>query len=294
MSLPVISFALFSASRALGMELTLLIQVVIMGIVEGLTEFLPISSTGHLILAGSLLNFTGEKVKVFEIVIQAGAMLAVCWEYRVKIARVILDFRSDIAARRFVVNLMVAFLPAVILGLAFGNAIKAHLFKPIPVALAFIIGAFAIIVIEKRHRRVMYSRVDSVDDMSAVDALKVGLAQCFALIPGTSRSGATIIGAMAFGLSRRAATEFSFFLAIPTLFGATVYSLYKERALLSAADLPMFGVGALSAFISAFFCVRWLLRYISSHDFMIFAWYRIVFGGIVLVTALTGWVQWAE
>lgn len=289
-----ISFGLFSASRALGMELTLLIQVVIMGIVEGLTEFLPISSTGHLILAGSLLNFTGEKVKVFEIVIQAGAMLAVCWEYRVKIARVILDFRSDIAARRFVVNLMVAFLPAVILGLAFGKAIKAHLFKPIPVALAFIIGAFAIIVIEKRHRRVMYSRVDSVDDMSAVDALKVGLAQCFALIPGTSRSGATIIGAMAFGLSRRAATEFSFFLAIPTLFGATVYSLYKERALLSAADLPMFGVGALSAFISAFFCVRWLLRYISSHDFMIFAWYRIVFGGIVLVTALTGWVQWAE
>ncbi len=289
-----ISFALFSASRALGMELTLLIQVVIMGIVEGLTEFLPISSTGHLILAGSLLNFTGEKVKVFEIVIQAGAMLAVCWEYRVKIARVILDFRSDIAARRFVVNLMVAFLPAVVLGLVFGKAVKAHLFKPIPVALAFILGAFIIIVVEKRQRRVMYSRVDSVDDMSVVDALKVGLAQCFALIPGTSRSGATIIGAMAFGLSRRAATEFSFFLAIPTLFGATVYSLYKERALLSAADLPMFGVGALSAFISAFFCVRWLLRYISSHDFMIFAWYRIVFGGIVLVTALTGWVQWAE
>ena len=294
MSLRVISFALFSASRALGMELTLLIQVVIMGIVEGLTEFLPISSTGHLILAGSLLNFTGEKVKVFEIVIQAGAMLAVCWEYRVKIARVILDFRSDIAARRFVVNLMVAFLPAVVLGLIFGKAVKAHLFKPIPVALAFILGAFIIIVVEKRQRRVMYSRVDSVDDMSVVDALKVGLAQCFALIPGTSRSGATIIGAMAFGLSRRAATEFSFFLAIPTLFGATVYSLYKERALLSAADLPMFGVGALSAFISAFFCVRWLLRYISSHDFMIFAWYRIVFGGIVLVTALTGWVQWAE
>jgi len=294
MSLPVISFGLFSASRALGMELTLSIQVVIMGIVEGLTEFLPISSTGHLILAGSLLNFTGEKVKVFEIVIQAGAMLAVCWEYRVRIARVILDFRSDIAARRFVVNLMVAFLPAVILGLAFGKVVKAHLFKPIPVALAFIIGAFIIIVVEKRQRRVMYSRVDSVDDMSVVDALKVGLAQCFALIPGTSRSGATIIGAMAFGLSRRAATEFSFFLAIPTLFGATVYSLYKERALLSAADLPMFGVGALSAFISAFLCVRWLLRYISSHDFMIFAWYRIVFGGIVLLTALTGWVQWAE
>jgi len=289
-----ISFALFSALCAIGMDITLLIQVVMMGIVEGLTEFLPISSTGHLILAGSLLNFTGEKVKVFEIVIQAGAMLAVCWEYRVKISRVILDFKHDIAARRFVVNLLIAFLPAVILGLIFGKAIKAHLFKPVPVALAFIIGAFIIIIVERRQRRVMYSRVDTVDDMSAADALKVGLAQCLALIPGTSRSGATIIGAMAFGLSRQAATEFSFFLAIPTLFGATVYSLYKERALLSAADLPMFSIGALSAFISAFLCVRWLLRYISSHDFMIFAWYRLVFGGIVLVTAFTGWVNWAE
>ena len=289
-----ISFGLLFALCATGMDLTLLIQVVIMGIVEGLTEFLPISSTGHLILAGSLLNFTGEKVKVFEIVIQAGAMLAVCWEYRVRIARVILDFKHQIAARRFVVNLMIAFLPAVILGLVFGKAIKAYLFKPIPVALAFIVGAFVIIIVERRQRRVMYSRVDTVEDMSAADALKVGLAQCLALIPGTSRSGATIIGAMAFGLSRRAATEFSFFLAIPTLFGATVYSLYKERALLSAADLPMFSVGALSAFISAFLCVRWLLRYISSHDFMIFAWYRLVFGAVVLVTALTGWVNWAE
>lgn len=289
-----ISFGLLFALCATGMDLTLLIQVVIMGIVEGLTEFLPISSTGHLILAGSLLNFTGEKVKVFEIVIQAGAMLAVCWEYRVRIASVILDFKHQIAARRFVVNLMIAFLPAVILGLVFGKAIKAYLFKPIPVALAFIVGAFLIIIVERRQRRVMYSRVDTVEDMSAADALKVGLAQCLALIPGTSRSGATIIGAMAFGLSRRAATEFSFFLAIPTLFGATVYSLYKERALLSAADLPMFSVGALSAFISAFLCVRWLLRYISSHDFMIFAWYRLVFGAVVLVTALTGWVNWAE
>jgi undecaprenyl-diphosphatase len=276
------------------MEISLVIKVILMGIVEGLTEFLPISSTGHLILAGSLLNFTGDKVKVFEIVIQAGAMLAVCWEYRVKIARVIIDFRTDIAARRFVVNLLIAFLPAIVLGLAFGKAIKEHLFKPVPVALAFIIGAFIIMIVEKRNRRTLFTRVDSVDDMSALDALKVGIAQCFALIPGTSRSGATIIGAMAFGLSRRAATEFSFFLAIPTLFGATVYSLYKERALLSADDLPMFGLGALAAFISAFLCVRWLLRYISSHDFIPFAWYRIVFGVLVLVTALTGWVSWAE
>ncbi len=276
------------------MDIALAIKVIIMGIVEGLTEFLPISSTGHLILAGSLLNFTGEKVKVFEIVIQAGAMLAVCWEYRVRIATVVLNFHRDILARRFVVNVLVAFLPAVVLGLTFGKAIKAHLFKPVPVALAFIIGALVIWVVERRNRRQLVSRVDTVDDMSVVDAIKVGLAQCFALIPGTSRSGATIIGAMAFGLSRHAATEFSFFLAIPTLFGATAYSLYKERALLSAADLPMFGLGGLAAFISAFLCVRWLLRFISTHDFMIFVWYRLVFGVLVLVSAGAGWIVWAE
>lgn len=276
------------------MDLTLAIKVVILGIVEGLTEFLPISSTGHLILAGSLLDFTGEKVKVFEIVIQAGAMLAVCWEYRVKIAGVAMGLPRDPSARRFVLNLAVAFLPAVILGLIFGNAIKAHLFKPVPVALAFIAGALVILVVERRNRRMQVARVDSVDDMTILDALKVGLAQCFALIPGTSRSGASIIGAMAFGLSRRAATEFSFFLAIPTLFGATIYSLYKERALLSVDDLPMFGLGAFAAFVSAFLCVRWLLRFISTHDFTVFAWYRIVFGLLVLITAWTGWVVWAE
>jgi undecaprenyl-diphosphatase len=277
------------------MDTVLLIKVIIMGIVEGLTEFLPISSTGHLILAGSLLNFTGEKVKVFEIVIQAGAMLAVCWEYRRRIIDVIRNFSSDAAARRFVANLLVAFLPAVVLGLLFGKMIKAHLFAPVPVALAFIVGAFIILIVERRNRLNEDSlRIHSVDEMTMLDAFKVGCAQCFALIPGTSRSGASIIGGMAFGLSRQAATEFSFFLAIPTLFGATIYSLYKERALLSAADLPMFGVGALAAFISAFFCVRWLLRYISSHDFMIFVWYRIVFGVLILISAATGWVVWAE
>ena len=277
------------------MDTVLLIKVIIMGIVEGLTEFLPISSTGHLILAGSLLNFTGEKVKVFEIVIQAGAMLAVCWEYRRRIIDVIRNFSSDVAARRFVANLLVAFLPAVILGLMFGKFIKAHLFAPVPVALAFIIGAFVILIVERRNRLNEDSlRIHSVDEMTMLDAFKVGCAQCFALIPGTSRSGASIIGGMVFGLSRQAATEFSFFLAIPTLFGATIYSLYKERALLSVADLPMFGVGALAAFISAFFCVRWLLRYISSHDFMIFVWYRIVFGVLILISAATGWVVWAE
>ena len=277
------------------MDTVLLIKVIIMGIVEGLTEFLPISSTGHLILAGSLLNFTGEKVKVFEIVIQAGAMLAVCWEYRHRIIDVIRNFSSDVAARRFVANLLVAFLPAVVLGLLFGKMIKAHLFAPVPVALAFIVGAFIILIVERHNRLNEDSlRIHSVDEMTMLDAFKVGCAQCFALIPGTSRSGASIIGAMAFGLSRQAATEFSFFLAIPTLFGATIYSLYKERALLSVADLPMFGVGALAAFISAFFCVRWLLRYISSHDFTIFVWYRIVFGVLILISAATGWVVWAE
>ncbi len=277
------------------MDTVLLIKVIIMGIVEGLTEFLPISSTGHLILAGSLLNFTGEKVKVFEIVIQAGAMLAVCWEYRHRIIDVIRNFSSDAAARRFVANLLVAFLPAVVLGLLFGKMIKAHLFAPVPVALAFIVGAFIILIVERRNRLNEDSlRIHSVDEMTMLDAFKVGCAQCFALIPGTSRSGASIIGGMAFGLSRQAATEFSFFLAIPTLFGATIYSLYKERALLSVADLPMFGVGALAAFISAFFCVRWLLRYISTHDFTIFVWYRIVFGVLILISAATGWVVWAE
>ena len=277
------------------MDTVLLIKVIIMGIVEGLTEFLPISSTGHLILAGSLLNFTGEKVKVFEIVIQAGAMLAVCWEYRHRIIDVIRNFSSDAAARRFVANLLVAFLPAVVLGLMFGKLIKAHLFAPVPVALAFIIGAFIILIVERRNRlNEDRLRIHTVDEMTLLDAFKVGCAQCFALIPGTSRSGASIIGGMAFGLSRQAATEFSFFLAIPTLFGATIYSLYKERALLSVADLPMFGVGALAAFISAFFCVRWLLRYISTHDFTIFVWYRIVFGALILVTSATGWVVWAE
>ena len=277
------------------MDTVLLIKVIIMGIVEGLTEFLPISSTGHLILAGSLLNFTGEKVKVFEIVIQAGAMLAVCWEYRHRIIDVIRNFSSDAAARRFVANLLVAFLPAVVLGLMFGKLIKAHLFAPMPVALAFIIGAFIILIVERRNRlNEDRLRIHTVDEMTMLDAFKVGCAQCFALIPGTSRSGASIIGGMAFGLSRQAATEFSFFLAIPTLFGATIYSLYKERGLLSVADLPMFGVGALAAFISAFFCVRWLLRYISTHDFTIFVWYRIVFGIIVLLTWQYGWVNWVD
>ena len=277
------------------MDLLLLIKALIMGIVEGLTEFLPISSTGHLILAGSLLNFTGDKVKVFEIVIQAGAIFAVCWEYRARIADVLGGMFSERRAQKFILNLIIAFLPAALLGLAFGKMIKGALFKPVPVALAFIVGGFIILWVERRHAAQPRTvRIDSVDDMTALDAFKVGCAQAFALIPGTSRSGATIIGGMLFGLSRKAATEFSFFLAIPTLLAATVYSLYKDRALLSAADLPMFTVGTVAAFISAFLCVRWLLRYISTHDFSAFAWYRIVFGAVILITAYTNLVTWAD
>jgi undecaprenyl-diphosphatase len=260
-----------------------------MGIVEGLTEFLPISSTGHLILLGDLLGLTDERAKVFLIFIQSGAMLAVVWEYRARFWRVGTTAFTDPAARRFIVNLAVAFLPAAILGLAFSKMIKAHLFAAVPVALAFIVGALVILWVERRKGR---PRIENVDDMTTLDALKVGIAQCFALIPGASRSGATIIGGMLFGLSRRVATEFSFFLAVPTLLAAGGYDLYKNRALLSAHDLPMFGIGTVVAFISAFFCVRWLLRYISTHDFTAFAWYRIAFGIVVLATAYFGWVHW--
>ena len=277
------------------MDIVLALKALIMGLVEGFTEFLPISSTGHLILTASLLNFTGEKVKVFEIAIQGGAMLSVIWEFRVRIGTVLAGLTSDPKARRFMANVIIGFFPAALLGLFFSGLIKANLFAPVPVAAAFIIGGFVILWVERRARDNPVSvRIHSVDDMTMVDALKVGCAQAFALIPGTSRSGATIIGGMMLGLSRKAATEFSFFLAIPTLLGATFYSLYKERALLSAADLPLFGIGSISAFVSAYLCVRWLLRYISTHDFTIFAWYRIVFGIVVLATAYTGTVAWVD
>ena len=277
------------------MDIVLAIKAIIMGLVEGFTEFLPISSTGHLILAGSLLNFTGEKVKVFEVAIQAGAMLAVIWEYRQRIARVVTGLGSDPKQRRFLGNVVIAFIPAAVLGFLFNEAITRELFAPVPVATAFIVGGLVILWVERRHTGKQHTaRVESVDDMGALDALKVGVAQAFALIPGTSRSGATIIGGMLFGLSRKAATEFSFFLAIPTLLSATVYSVFKQRHLLSLADLPLFGLGGLAAFASAFLCVRWLLRYISTHDFTTFAWYRIVFGVLVLVTAHFDLVHWAE
>ncbi len=273
------------------MDSITLLHALILGIVEGVTEFLPISSTGHLILAGDLLHFNDEKGKLFEIVIQSGAILAVCWEYRARIMRIIAGLSSDPVAQRFALNLFVAFLPAAVLGLLFSKVIKAHLFQAVPVAMAFIIGGFIILWAERREHRI---RVNEVEDLTLMDAFKLGLAQAFALIPGTSRSGATIIGGLLFGLSRKAATEFSFFLAIPTLLAATGYELYKERALLSADDLGMWAVGFVAAFISAFLCVRWLLRYIATHDFSMFAWYRIAFGVVVLATAYWGLVDWSH
>src|SRR5512134_3130944 len=272
------------------MDLVLLFKAFVLGVVEGLTEFLPISSTGHLILAGDLLGFNDEKAKIFELVIQTGAMLAVVWEYRHKFGAVLRGLGGDPAARRFVVNLIVAFMPAALLGLAFGGYIKAALFTPVPVAIAFIVGGVVILWAERREHRIT---VQSVDDMDWRDALKVGLAQSFALIPGMSRSGATIIGGMLFGLSRRAATEFSFFLAVPTLIAAGGYDLYKHRALFDAGDLGPFSVGFIVSFVFAFLCVRWLLRYIATHDFSAFAWYRIAFGVVVLATGYAGLVDWS-
>jgi undecaprenyl-diphosphatase len=271
------------------MDALLLFKALVLGVVEGLTEFLPISSTGHLILAGDLLGFSDDRSKTFHIVIQTGAMLAIVWEYRAKFAGVVAGLFTDRAAQRFVANLVVAFIPAAVLGLAFGTLIKAHLFKPVPVAAAFIAGALVILWVERRKH---HWHIEHVDEMTWRDALKVGIAQCFALIPGTSRSGATIIGAMLFGLSRKAATEFSFFLAVPTLIAAGMYDLYKHHDLLAREDVGMFAVGLVTSFVSAFLCVRWLLRYVAHHDFKPFAWYRIAFGVIVLATAYFGWVDW--
>jgi len=246
-----------------------------------------------MIVAGSLLGYTGERAKLFEIVIQAGAILAVCWEYRIKLLAVARGVFTEGSAQRFVLNLFIAFLPAAILGLAFSSAIKAHLFAPVPVASAFVVGAFIILWAERRQKRnPAAARIQSVDDVRWPDALKIGLAQSLALIPGTSRSGATIIGGMLFGLSRVAATEFSFFLAIPTLFAATGYEFVKNRALLAGGDLSMIAVGFVVAFVSAFMVVRWLLRYVAHHDFVPFAWYRIAFGLVILGTAWAGVVRW--
>jgi len=268
----------------------LLLKAALLGIVEGATEFLPISSTGHLILAGDLLNFMNhEKRNVFDIAIQLGAILAVVWEYRTRFVSTFAGIGRDPIANRLFINLSIAFLPLAVLGLAFGSTIKTHLFKPVPVALAFIIGAFIILWAEKRTHTVI---IETVDDIRPLDALKLGLAQAVALIPGMSRSGSTIIGGLFFGLSRKAAAEFSFFLAVPTLGIASIYSMYKDRALLSMDDMGAWAMGFIFSFISAMIAVRALIRYVSNHDFTIFAWYRLAFGGIVLLTAYTGLVDW--
>lgn len=273
------------------MDILLLVKALILGVVEGLTEFLPVSSTGHLILTGALLNFNDERGKLFEIVIQSAAIFAVAIEYRERIINAFANALSDKGAMRFLVNVAIAFIPLAVLGLLFGKGIKAHLFNAPVVASTFILGGFVILWAEARQK---YTRVETVEEMSWLDALKLGIAQAFALIPGTSRSGATIIGGMLFGLSRKAATEFSFFLAIPTLFIASAYQLYKERALLSGDDAGMWAVGFLASFVSAYLCVRWLLRYIMSHDFRVFAWYRIAFGLVIILTWQMGWVSWVD
>lgn len=300
------------------MDFTLALKAVILGIVEGLTEFLPVSSTGHLILVGSLLDFTDDRAKLFDVVIQFGATLAVCWEFRRRIGATIAGLGIGSAARpearRFAWNVLIACVPAVVLGLVFGKHIKATLFSPVPVAVALIVGGVVILWAERRNRRAIaahgqsvagvatqdapapnpLARVHALDDLRPLDALKVGFAQCFALIPGTSRSGSTIIGGMLFGLDRRVATEFSFFLSIPIIFGATVYDLYKSRDVLAAADLGLFLIGLLAAFLSAIVCVRWLLRFVATHDFTVFAWYRIAFGCLILASGYSGLVTWAD
>jgi len=273
------------------MDLVLLFKALILGIVEGLTEFLPVSSTGHLIVVGDLLDFNSDREKVFMIAIQLGAILAVCWEYRQKIINVAVGIISDKSAQCFVLNLLIAFMPAAILGLLFIDVIKQYLFNPLSVATALVIGGIVILWAERRDHKI---EVEQVDDMDWKHALKVGCAQCRALIPGTSRSGATIIGGLLFGLSRKAAAEFSFFLAIPIMFAATFYDVYKNRAILEFDDIGMFAVGFVAAFFSALIAVRGLIRFISNHDFTVFAYYRIIFGCIILLTAYTGVMGWSE
>jgi undecaprenyl-diphosphatase len=268
-----------------------LFPAIILGIVEGLTEFLPVSSTGHLILAGQLLGFNDDKGKVFEIVIQFAAILAVVWEYRVRLTHTLLSITKERTSQRLATNLIIAFLPSAILGFLFLKQIKAYLFNPTVVASAFIIGGLLILWAERRQHTI---HAETIDDMTWQDALKVGFAQALAMIPGTSRSGATIIGGLFFGLSRLAAAEFSFFLAIPTMFAATLYDVYKHRELFSSDDISLFAVGSIVSFISAFLAVRGLIRFISRHNFTVFAWYRIAFGILVLGSAHFGWVDWSN
>jgi len=265
------------------------LQAIILGLVEGITEFLPISSTGHLILTQSLLGMHGQAVDALVIVIQGPAILAVCWEFRQKLLHTAFSLHREAASRRFVINLLIVFLPVAILALLFGDALKAALFNPVTVAIALIVGGVIILWAERRQHS---ERVQDVDQMTATDALKLGAFQALSLIPGTSRSGATIIGGLLCGLSRRTAAEFSFFVAIPVLVSATVYELYKERAAISQFETAPLVVSCVVSFVSALLAVKFLIRFVSRHSFAAFAWYRIVFGGLILLTAWTGLVRW--
>ncbi|MEW6693607.1 MAG: undecaprenyl-diphosphate phosphatase [Pseudomonadota bacterium] len=274
------------------MDVALLLQAALMGVVEGLTEFLPVSSTGHLILTAAALGLTGETIKVFEVVIQTGAILAIVGLYWQRLIATLRGLPRERQAQRFTVNVLLGFLPAALAGFVFIGPIKAVLFNAWVVAAGFIVGGLIMLWVEAWYARQPVARVADVDALGWRDALAVGVIQCAALVPGVSRSGATIIGGMALGLSRRVATEFSFFLAIPMLFGAAAYDLYKHRALLAASDVPMFAVGLATSFVSAWVCVRWLLRYVASHTFVPFAWYRIGFGVFILASGALGWVNW--
>lgn len=265
------------------------LDALILGLVEGITEFLPISSTGHLILTRSLLGLQGDDVDRALIIIQGAAILAVCWEYRVRVVGTAVSMFTQVTARRFALNLLIAFIPAAVLGLLFEKKIKAVLFAPIPVALALVIGGVIILWAERRKHS---EHIASVDDLSAADALKLGLFQSLALVPGTSRSAATILGGLLIGMTRRAATEFSFFIAIPTLLAATGYELWEQRHEMSWAGSGPLAFSSVVAFISALFSIRWLLRFVSTHSFAAFAWYRILFGGVVLATWALGIVKW--
>lgn len=265
-------------------------QAVILGIVEGLTEFLPISSTGHQIVVADLIDFGGERAMAFNIIIQLGAILAVVWEFRRKILDVVVGLPRQARAQRFTLNLLIAFMPAVVLGVLFADLIHEYLFNPITVAVALVVGGVIMLWAERRQHVV---RAEEVDDMRLTDALKIGCAQCLAMIPGTSRSGSTIIGGLLFGLSRKAATEFSFFLAMPTMVGAAVFSGYKYRDLFQPDDFPVFAIGFVVSFIFAMIAVRGLLKFIASHSYAVFAWYRIAFGLVILATWQFGWVDWA-
>jgi undecaprenyl-diphosphatase len=277
------------------LDLVLALKALLLGFVEGLTEFLPISSTGHLIVLEDVVRFRPGSRAAFIVAIQAGAILAVCWEYRARLWQILRRLTHDATEQRLVANVVIAFTPAGIVGVLLKPVIDSALFSPLPVATALVVGGLIILWVERLHAaRDYHPRVNALDEIGPLDALKIGCAQCFSLIPGTSRSGATIIGGILFGLSRTAATQFSFFLAIPTVIGASLYALFKARHELQAADVPLFAVGFVAAFVAALVCVRWVLRYVSNHDFRLFAWYRIVFGAVILLTAQLGWVNWSD